>query len=158
MARAFDLKTLEQALESAGPTTRKNSKVNTSLTLMRRGRNVFNTVNQTLTNKTLTQEEQEHLTKIRQGLRELFREKGHGAQKEILEGLQSSQAALDIAFKRGNLKFVFLLRILAALEADIGEFFAKIFPTTRPLPPGIPPPGVLSAFKKMQEAQDTADD
>jgi hypothetical protein len=104
--------------------------------------------------KSLSQEEEEMFAQLLELLREQFRRAGHGSKKRVLEELGTNNAAFDIAFKRGSVTILLLTRVLKALGISPGDFFARIYPPGRPLPPGIPPAGVLRALERMKEEKD----
>jgi hypothetical protein len=100
-----------------------------------------------------TVEEREILDALRHGLRREFQRVGRGSRKKTLGKLGASESTLDMAFRRGSLKVVFLLRILKELGAEPGEFFLRAF---RPLlmelePEGDPPLAVRIGLKRLEK-------
>jgi DNA-binding phage protein len=102
-----------------------------------------------------TAEEAAILAGVRRVLTAQFRVRGHGTRTEVLEKIGMSQSALDMAFSRGSLKFVQLLRILKALDLDPGRFLHAAIPpeSMQPLPETLPPKEVRLGMKRRRKAK-----
>jgi len=100
-----------------------------------------------------TIEEREVLDAIRCELSREFRQAGRGSRKETLQKLETSESTLDMAFRRGSVKIVFLLRLLKELGVEPGEFFLRAFkPVLLDLEPaGEPPLAVRIGMKRLEK-------
>ena len=99
----------------------------------------------------ITPREQHQIAQLHEAIREEFRNLGYGSQKKILAQAGISKSGFEAAFYRGSIKVAQLLRILAIMDIEPGEFFARAFPVALKPPPGDPPPGVATVLRRIVE-------
>ena len=93
---------------------------------------------------TPTTTEAETIAEIRRVLTEQMSIRGRGTKGKTLKRIGMSLSTFDMAFTRGSIKVVQLLRILAELGIDPGQFLREAVPARSEEPlPKAPPPKIV---------------